>query len=183
MTPDRPRHQHVSILLLCCCTLSLLLAPGCSSHNPAAPDTPVSETTTSPAAPTPKSGEELYQLGMQYANPKEGEPDLARAYALFEQSYATGNLRAAHALGWLYFSGKAVEKDYRKAFLFFKDAAEHGNLPDAQHMLSVLYGNGWGVTKDTKQSWYWTKRAAANGQPEAIAILRAMREKSVPMKK
>ncbi|MFZ5775397.1 MAG: tetratricopeptide repeat protein [Thermodesulfobacteriota bacterium] len=171
------------VITLYCYALSLLLITGCASQHAAPQENLPPTTATVTTTTAPQNGEEAYLRGMEFANPKQGEPDFAKAHTLFEQSYGTGNLKAAHALGWLYFSGKGVEKDPRKAFLFFKDAAEHGNHPDSQHMLSLLYGNGWGVAKDTKLSWYWTQRAAANGHPEAQAILRAMRVKSLPMKK
>lgn len=77
-----------------------------------------------------------------------------------------------YALGWMYYFGKGVDKDYRKARNYFQQAAEK-KLPEAQHMLGIMYSEGKGVKRDSDKAFQWTVKAAKNGNKAAQAILKA----------
>ena len=55
--------------------------------------------------------------------------------------------------GGKYFLGKDVPKDYKKAFSYFKMAAESG-LPIAQHDLAGMYFKGIGTQKNEEKAYY-----------------------------
>ena len=59
---------------------------------------------------------------------------------------------------------------------YSRDMYEKAILGDAEAMyqLSVCYMNGTGVAADYDRSDYWLERAAQEGQPNAMAALRAM---------
>lgn len=57
----------------------------------------------------------------------------------------------------MYEYGLSVEQDYKKAFDFYKKAAELNNH-DAQRSLAFLYENGYGVPKDQNQANFWYRK-------------------------
>ena len=65
-------------------------------------------------------------------------------------------------LGNMYYHGKRVKQDYKKAFKWFKKAAEKGNLP-AQFILSVMYHKGEGVEKNNKEAFIWASIVYSRG--------------------
>ena len=71
---------------------------------------------------------------------------------------AMGDPIAQNALGVYYIE----QKKFRKAFEWFKKAAEQGEAV-AQFNVGVLYLNGEGVEKDAKVAFEWFKKAAEHG--------------------
>ena len=69
------------------------------------------------------------------------------------------NTDAQFSLANLYYKGVGVEQDCKKAFEWFKSAAELG-FEKAQHNLASLYNNGDCVDKDLNKSLYWFIKAA-----------------------
>ena len=75
--------------------------------------------------------------------------------------------KAQYNAGLMHENGEGgVEKDMKKAFEFFKSAAELGN-PMAQYNLASYYENGEGVIKDMKKAFEWYSKAADQGDAEA----------------
>ena len=58
------------------------------------------------------------------------------------------------------------EEHYRKAFKYWKKAAELGNV-DAIYLLSLLYRDGLGVEKNEAKEWYQLEEAAIAGHTGA----------------
>jgi len=59
-------------------------------------------------------------------------------------------------------TGEGVEKDYGKAFEWYKEAALQGHA-GSQASLGYLYGEGHGVERNLKQAYAWSTLAAENG--------------------
>ena len=60
-----------------------------------------------------------------------------------------------------------MEKDHKKAFAWFKKAAEQGQ-DTAQSELAIAYNNGQGVIQDYVKAHKWWNIAAALGNKDAI---------------
>merc|ERR1719188_2135122 len=65
-------------------------------------------------------------------------------------------------LGLMYLHGKGVAKDYKKAFDYFKKAAEQ-NWVDGQLQLGNMYYNGLGVNPDYKMAVKYFNLASQSG--------------------
>ena len=62
-----------------------------------------------------------------------------------------GNIIAKFNLGFAYYRGIGVKKDYKKAYAHFKDAAENVHV-GAQYHLALFYDKGIIVSKDYKKA-------------------------------
>jgi TPR repeat protein len=81
-----------------------------------------------------------------------------------------GDAKAQINLGDMFYDGKGVPKDYKKALHWWAKAAEQGNA-EAQYNLGWMYQNGKGVPQNYKQAAYWFTKAAEQGDAEARAGL------------
>ena len=79
------------------------------------------------------------------------------------------NIAVFSYLGISYYWGWGTEKDEKKAFHWFKKAAENGE-PVAQYELSVFYSNGEVVERDEKKAMEWLQKSAENGNERAMYI-------------
>lgn len=78
-----------------------------------------------------------------------------------------GNGKAQHILGAIYYAGKEVKKDYKKAVKWTRLAAEQGDSK-GQYNLGTLYLNGRGVRKDYIKAYMWFSLSGAQGDKAAI---------------
>lgn len=68
-----------------------------------------------------------------------------------EEKISEGQKEAVYYLGCLYFSGKGVEKDYKRALTIFQNAVDNGNLK-AMYVLGKWYEEGGhGIRKNGKK--------------------------------
>ncbi len=65
-------------------------------------------------------------------------------------------------LGMRYTYGYGVNKDYSKAFRWFKKAADQ-NYPEAQYHIGVMYSYGESITKDQAKAAKWYEKSANQG--------------------
>lgn len=72
-----------------------------------------------------------------------------------------GDAKSQTNLGILYFNGKGVLKDYKKAISLLKKAGEQGEA-EAQFILGKIYIDGDGVSKSLKTAKYWVQLAYGN---------------------
>ena len=80
-----------------------------------------------------------------------------------EAAAERGDPEAEFALGKAYDSGKGVARDPKKAFKYYRRAAEHGNAK-AQNNLASLYATGSdGVEKNEAEARKWLRKAAEQG--------------------
>ena len=78
-----------------------------------------------------------------------------------------GNGKAQYVLGAIYYAGKGVKKDYKKAVKWTRLAAEQGNSK-GQYNLGTLYLNGRGVRKDYIKAYMWFSLSGMLGDKAAI---------------
>ncbi|GBL43520.1 secretory immunoglobulin A-binding protein EsiB [Verrucomicrobiota bacterium] len=80
-----------------------------------------------------------------------------------------GDAEGQSMLGFCYFVGQGVEKDYEKAFLWLRRAAVKDS--DAQMILAHAYRNGEGVPQDHAAAVSWYRKAVELGNPRAMVNL------------
>ena len=73
-----------------------------------------------------------------------------------------GSADAQTLLGMMFYQDNNIEKNYEKAFKWWRSAAEKGNTT-AQWRLASMYYNGVGVAQDRKKSIEWYKKSADSG--------------------
>lgn len=76
------------------------------------------------------------------------------------------NPMALVMLGKLYFDGTGVQKDEKRAFGLYMNAAQQG-YSIAQVSVAALYQLGVGTPKNLNMALYWYDKAAAQGEPGA----------------
>jgi TPR repeat protein len=74
-----------------------------------------------------------------------------------------GDRIAQYILGEVYFQGKEVPKNYKKAFEWKAKAARQGDK-DAQNSLGFYYFNGWGTKKDHVLAYMWWSLSIVNNE-------------------
>ena len=70
------------------------------------------------------------------------------------------------AMGFLFFSGQGVQKDYGEAARWYRLAADQGNA-SGQHSLGRMYAAGLGVSQDPVTAYKWFNLAVGNGDTTA----------------
>jgi TPR repeat protein len=80
---------------------------------------------------------------------------------------------AQYNLGVKYIQGDGVAKDIGQAFVWFRKAADQGNV-DAEMFLGNAYEFGQGVAKDYEQALAWFRKAARQGNGVAYWSLGLM---------
>ncbi len=80
-----------------------------------------------------------------------------------------GDATAQFNLGWMYYKGRGVTKDFAQALYWYRKAAENW-IAEAQKALGAMYAKGQGVTKNYAQAYMWFNLAAAQGDEEAIRL-------------
>lgn len=89
----------------------------------------------------------------------------------FQAAERYGNVDALNLIGVCYIKAIGVEEDYSKAIVWFKKAAQRGNLP-AMANLAYCYEEGkGGVKKDTKKVEKYYKMIALHGDLGGIFCL------------
>ncbi len=79
-----------------------------------------------------------------------------------EQNYAD----AQNSLGYCYWSGQGVAKDYPEAAKWYRQAADQ-NDATAQANLAVCYHEGQGVPKDEVEAYAWHNLAVRTSEEAA----------------
>ncbi len=88
------------------------------------------------------------------------------AYDIWLPLANKGYAKAQATLGWMYHTGKGVEKDMSKAFEWYEKAARQ-NHPIAQNNLGVFYEQGLSVGRSASKAAKWYREAAEWGYPYA----------------
>ena len=94
------------------------------------------------------------------------EPNPAEAAATYLNAAEQGSASAQYKVGYCYYNGHGVSKDYNEAVKWYRKAAEQGNA-DAQNSLSTCYYAGHGVSKDLNEVVKWCRKAAEQGNARA----------------
>ena len=81
----------------------------------------------------------------------EGGPkNASQALVLYGKSAQQGDAIALNGLGYIYYHGTDVEKNYTKAFEYFQAAADRGDSGDSFFNLAFCHHEGVGTPKDEK---------------------------------
>jgi TPR repeat protein len=97
------------------------------------------------------------------------EGSYARAFAAWGPIAAAGEARAQEGIGYMYYSGRGVPRDSRKAAEFFYRAADQGE-PTAQLFLALMFDRANGVPKSPPLAMMWLELAMAGGLAEAYDL-------------
>jgi TPR repeat protein len=92
------------------------------------------------------------------------------ARMLFLRAAGAGNDDAMTLVGYLYFFGFGVSKDYGQAREWFEKGVAAGNRT-AMYNLAGIYRDGYGVPQDFVQARKWYEKAAAAGDATAMTSL------------
>jgi len=112
--------------------------------------------------------EAQYNLGVMYVYGGGVDIDFVKAVDLFEKAANGGMIDAKVALCEVYcIGGPGVEKNFNKAYLHIKDAAEAGN-GKAQCHLGDFYKDGIAVEVDLKKAFEWYSKSYGQGVEESI---------------
>lgn len=81
-----------------------------------------------------------------------------------------GNPKAQARLAFLYYEGKEIPQDYKKAINLYKKAAKQG-LPAAQSELALMYNIGLGEERNNMLACMWLIIARQNGGHSSDKLL------------
>ncbi|WP_231898304.1 tetratricopeptide repeat protein [Helicobacter pylori] len=119
------------------------------------------------AEPNP---EELVLLGIKSYE----KQDFSKARKYFEKACDLNNGGGCSGLGFLYGSGKGVEKNSKKAAYLYSKACELKE-GDGCGALGGLYYNGDGVKQDSKKAVALFEKACKLGYKKACEMLKLLR--------
>ncbi len=110
-----------------------------------------------------------YSLAAQYDSAKMGY-DEGEAIKWYELAATGGDLKSQVILGWWYYVGHYVKRNYAVAAKWYRRAAELGH-PNAQYSIGRMYAIGEGVSRDDNVAFKWYGMAAEQGNAEAQSAL------------
>jgi TPR repeat protein len=93
----------------------------------------------------------------------------AHALAAWGPLATAGDARAQEGLGYMYYSGRGVERDTRHAAQYFYLAANQGD-PTAQLFLALMHFTSDGVPRSAPLAMMWSELAMDGGQDDAYEI-------------
>ncbi|MBZ0094561.1 MAG: tetratricopeptide repeat protein [Burkholderiales bacterium] len=96
--------------------------------------------------------------------------DYTAAVPLLKTAIARDDARAMGFLAALYMLGHGVQKDPQESYLWFRQAANRGDLP-SQTALGMCLAGGRGTRVDYNEAAFWLFRAGSAGYMMAIGML------------
>lgn len=99
----------------------------------------------------------------------KSEADYKKILDLLNQAQKDNTI-AKYLLGYCYYQGFLVKKDYVKAFKLIKPIADE-QYDEAQLVLTDFYINGWGTTKNYNRAVSSLQESAKQGNPVAMQKL------------
>ncbi|MDM8565904.1 hypothetical protein QUF74_09655 [Candidatus Halobeggiatoa sp. HSG11] len=113
-----------------------------------------------------------FRLAKMYYDGKGVENNSSEAAQWCRKAAKQGHIEAQYFLGALYFVGSGgVTQSYSKSKQWYQKAAKQGHL-EAQLSLGMMLYHGKGGSKDLKNAKRWLSLAAAQGNEDAISILK-----------
>lgn len=82
------------------------------------------------------------------------------------KSLTRGLAEAQNTMGWHYYHGDGVAKNYEESFKWFQKAANLGES-SAQFNVGMMYASGTGVKQDLTEAAKWYKKSAEQGKSSA----------------
>jgi len=95
---------------------------------------------------------------------------------LFSKACNSGDAKGCFKLGYIYNTGKGVEKDYIKARKYYEISCNAG-YARACTRLGLLYGEGKGVKKDINKAIIFFKKACEGGHADGCMVYNAFNKK------
>jgi len=122
-------------------------------------------------------GEAQHALAVNYLqNPKY--QNIERAIFWLQKSVEQDNADAKRDLGFLYFDGSGVNKNFRQAMELLETPAQQGN-PMSQYLMGeILSSGGYGIRKQPEKSRYWYTLALQSGYMDAKIGIQKLNGKS-----
>ena len=108
----------------------------------------------------------------QFSIPLEAN-DIAAYRRIIMSNYNQNNASDQVAIGERYLKGRGFEKNEKKAFEWFKKAANQNN-PIGLYQLAKCYHNGVGVSQDKAQAAIYYEKSASQHNTDAILVLSDM---------
>lgn len=109
----------------------------------------------------------IIYLGADSKN--KSKQDFDKVFYLLNQAQKTNN-SAKFLLGYAYYTGFFVDRDYKKAFKLIKEAAD-AQYDEAQLVLTDFYLDGLGTPKNYNKAIQYLDEAAQQGNSEALIRL------------
>ena len=91
----------------------------------------------------------------------------AEALRYLESAAEQGVADAQDRTGTMYATGRGVEQDWDTAVMWWRKAADAGDMDSQWSLGQCYYYGGRGVDRDVAQAMEWFRRAAAQGCPPA----------------
>ena len=162
--------KHSSITKSATVVLVMFLVLGLLTTTPSSASTATNTTNPPNKENSASPSEREFQQGRAYERGIEVTQSYEKAFALYKQSAAQGNLKAMLNLGVLYLAGNGVTEDDATGYSWVKKSAEGGD-PRAAYSLSILLQSGKGADKDPSQAQLWLQKSAdANCSPALMAL-------------
>jgi len=140
-----------------------------SSQQPTQSQTPQKSTSTTTPKLSYEEIDRLYRTGRSLQKlSRHGE-----AIPYLRRAAEHGNRLAQYNLGYCYYHGRGVLRDYYEAVKWFRKSAEQG-YSNAQSYLGYCYKIGRGVPRNYSEAVKWYRKAAAQGHRDAQEALRKM---------
>ena len=114
----------------------------------------------------------LYRLAFRFRAGDGVDQSIARAVTCFKAAAEHGAKGAQNSLGWMYYQGRVIDRDPKKAFEWTMKAVQNGN-PHGMETLFRMYRDGDGVEKNEAEAMKWLHRSADGEEfsSEAVAWL------------
>src|SRR3989338_3691117 len=109
-----------------------------------------------------------HRLGFLYLKGRDGWPQNEElAFDYFSKGSGLGSLSSTYMMGWCYFQGRGVKRDYHRAAQIMKRAADAGHRTSIRS-LAFCYEGGLGVTKSPVQAAQLYAKAVELGDVKAL---------------
>jgi TPR repeat protein len=101
-----------------------------------------------------------FELGIRYDDAHKRDPARdAEMQKWLRKAADQGYAPAETKLGWIYYLGRGVTKDFGEAVNWYRRGAEHGD-PQAMTRLGHMYEFGEGVPRDKELAHKWTNQGS-----------------------
>jgi len=125
-----------------------------------------------------KQAEEIFvqalTIATQIADAEKKAIALDKIAKSFEQAGPGGEFtQLQFSIGWMYYEGNNLPRDYARAAAWYRKAAEQGHA-QAQVNLAVMYTEGEGVAASKVEALKWFRQAAEQGFAEGQTALGVM---------
>ena len=102
--------------------------------------------------------------------------DFTAAYN-YQKAADAGHREAQFKTGLCYYLGKGVRKDYDKALVYFKRAADRGDILSMRYLGILFEEGGKNIKKNYQTAMNWYSKAAEKGDTEAVELYERLKKR------